>query len=140
VQRIATLCGVPAPELVVVAESERWMPLAASDALRRRIAVMADRALAMLEQADGEALLEKSRLDLLSAMMKAIDRLSEQIERSDERRDTAAEEAVVTGTFEAIDRRIEELAHAYAERLVETESVGIPAAGGGSGVVPAGQG
>lgn len=128
--RIGMLCGLGETALAALASAEGWRPLPASRSLKRRIAAMADKALALMEQAEGDTLLEKSRLDLLSALMKAIDRLGEQVERAEEATDDGDGDALVTGAFAVIDRRIEELAHAYAERLVEAEPDGGAAPGG----------
>jgi hypothetical protein len=87
--------------------------------MRRRLTVLSDRVLALMEEPDDDALLAKTRLDAITSLLKAIDRLKAAILDLDDEVVLENDEAEITTAFAAIDQRIEDLAQAYAKKLVE---------------------
>ncbi|MCU0832356.1 MAG: hypothetical protein MUC58_12755 [Rhizobiaceae bacterium] len=126
IERLALVSRQAEDALTALAEHEGWRPLPEADALRRRIAAMSGRVLGLIEDADGDELTAKPRIDAVTALIKAIDKLKEVADCADDRQAAPPDETELKVTFAAIDRRIEELAHAYAERLVEEASGGRP--------------
>jgi hypothetical protein len=139
-ERLAAVSRQLESELRTLAQRENWRPMPEAKAIRRRIAAMTDRALALMEEADGDEVLAKTRLDAITALLKAMDKLREVADIADERDAAPPDERELTSAFSAIDQRIEELAHAYAEKLVEAASDARANPPGADGVVPEGQG
>jgi hypothetical protein len=138
--RLALLIGANAATLQKKAEAEKWRAIAEPELLARRVTVLSDRMLGLLEEPDDAELLSKGRIDQIIALMKAVEKLREIARDSTEGPDdTSAEEDVGTA-FAAIDQRISELAHAHAERLVKAGADGQAGAAGAGGMVSEGPG
>jgi hypothetical protein len=138
IERLAAVSRQVESELRQLALRDNWRPLPEGDAIRRRISAMSDKVIALIEEADGDELFAKPRLDAVTSLLKAIDRLREVADIADARDSAPPDEAALRETFAAIDQRIEELAHAYAKQLVEAASQGGADGAGAGGVVPEG--
>ena len=120
--RLALLSGRPEAELAALAEAGAWQPVRDGIALRRRVTAMADRLLGQMETLDEGGTVDKSRLDAVALMLKAVERLHDFAAQADAVADARKGETDVAAAFAAIDNRIAELAHAYAQTLVEGQS------------------
>jgi hypothetical protein len=125
-ERLALISERTLDELQELAARENWVPLQDAIVLRRRLSVLSDRVLALMEEPDDDALLAKIRIDAITSLLKAIDRLKAAISDLDDhlsdKMEPAHDETEVTTVFAAIDRRIEDLAQAYAKKLVKSQS------------------
>jgi hypothetical protein len=125
-ERLALISDRVFDELNGQAVRENWVPLQDAIVLRRRLSVLSDSVLALMEEPDEEALLTKTRLDAITSLLKAIDRLKAAISDLDDHlgneMELAHDEIEATTAFAAIDQRIEDLAQAYAKKLVESQS------------------
>ena len=121
-ERLATASNRVIDELKELAARENWRPILAATVMQRRLSVLSDRVLALMEEPDEDALLAKTRLDAITSLLKAIDRLKIAISDLSEEVALNNDEAEITTAFAVIDKRIEDLAHAYAKKLVEGQS------------------
>ena len=118
-ERLATISNRVIDELKELAAQENWMPIQDATVMRRRLSVLSDRVLALMEEPDEDALLAKTRLDAITSLLKAIDRLKAAIADLSDEVVISHDETEITTAFAAIDQRIGELAEAYAKKLVE---------------------
>jgi hypothetical protein len=118
-ERLAIVSNRLIGELKELAARENWAPIQEATVMRRRLTVLSDRVLALIEEPDDDALLAKTRLDAITSLLKAIDRLKAAILDLDDEVVLENDEAEITTAFAAIDQRIEDLAQAYAKKLVE---------------------
>jgi hypothetical protein len=121
-ERLALISNRVVDELRELAARENWTPIQEATVMRRRLSVLSDRVLALMEEPDEDALLAKTRLDVITSLLKAIDRLKAAISDLSDEMEPAHDETKVTTAFAAIDKRIEDLAQAYAKKLVESQS------------------
>ncbi len=121
-ERLAIISGRLIEELKDLAAQENWLPIQEGTVLRRRLSALSDRFLALMEEPDEDALLSKPRLDAITSLLKAIDRLKAAIVDLSDEVMTSHDETEITTAFAVIDQRIEDLAHAYAKKLVEGQS------------------
>ena len=121
-ERLAAVSNRVVDELKSLAARENWLPIQEATVMRRRLSVLSDRVLALMEEPDEDALLAKTRLDAITSLLKAIDRLKAAIADLSEEAGLAYDDTEVTTAFVAIDQRIVELAEAYAKKLVEGQS------------------
>jgi hypothetical protein len=139
--RLASASGLSVAHLERLAAREKWRPAAEGKVLKDRLASLSRRIVDLLDEPDEEVLLGKQRLDAISALLRAADRLKELIDAGETGgADAELGEGLILDTFASIDKRIEQLAHAYAERLVETKPVAGTSASGEQGMVAAGTG
>ena len=118
-ERLAVMSGRLIDELKELAARENWLPIQEGTVLRRRLSALSDRVLALMEEPDEDALLSKTRLDAITSLLKAIDRLKLAIVDMNDEVTASHDETEIITAFETIDKRIEELAHAYAKKLVQ---------------------
>jgi hypothetical protein len=119
IERLAIISGHVVEELKELAARENWLPIQEATVLRRRLSALSDRVLALMEEPDEDALLSKTRLDAITSLLKAIDRLKAAIVDLSDEVMASHDETEITTAFAAIDQRIEDLAEAYAKKLVE---------------------
>jgi hypothetical protein len=119
IERLAIISGRVVEELKELAARENWLPLQEATILRRRLSALSDRVLALMEEPDDDALLSKTRLDAITSLLKAIDRLKAAIVDLNDEVMASHDETEITTAFAVIDQRIEDLAEAYAKKLVE---------------------
>jgi hypothetical protein len=123
IARLAAASGLTPEHLSRLAGRNGWRPVEEGAALKARLAVLARRIVDLLDEPDEDILLSKQRLDAISALLRAVDRLKDVIDAADpERQAGENSEAAIRQTFASIDNRIEQLAHAYAEKLVAKQS------------------
>ena len=122
IERLAIISGRVIDELRVLAAQENWLPIQDGAVLRRRLSALSDRALALMEEPDEDALLSKTRLDAITSLLKAIDRLKAAIVDLIDEVSVDHDEAALTKAFAIIDQRIEHLAEAHAKKLVQSQS------------------
>lgn len=125
-ERLATISQQVESDLRALASRENWTPLPEAAAIRRRVAAMSDRVLALMEEPDGDDLVAKGRIDAITSLLKAIDKLREIAAGLDDAVHESADDGDLSDAFTAIDRRIEELAHAYARQLGEEKPDAAP--------------
>jgi hypothetical protein len=118
-ERLATVSNRLIDELKDLSARENWLPVQEAIVMRRRLSVLSDRVLALMEEPDEDALLAKTRLDAITSLLKAIDRLKVVIADMSDEVAISHDETEITTAFAAIDQRIGELAEAYAKKLVE---------------------
>ena len=121
IEKLALVSNRLADELKELSALENWMPVQEAAVMKTRLAVLSDRVLALMEEPDEDALLSKTRLDAITSLLKAIDRLKAAIADLSDEVSVDHDEAVVTNAFAIIDQRIEDLAEAYAKKLVESQ-------------------
>jgi hypothetical protein len=121
IDRIAIISDRMIDELQELAARENWRPIQEGSVLRRRLSALSDHVLSLMEEPDDDALLSKTRLDAITSLLKAIDRLKLAIADLSDEVGLAHDETEVTTAFAVIDRRIEDLALAYAKKLVEDQ-------------------
>ena len=121
-ERLALIANRSIENLKGRAKRENWLPLQESVVLQRRLRVLSDRTLALMEEPEEDALLSKTRLDAITSLLKAIDRLKVVINDLGEEVALHDDETAMTTAFAAIDQRIDELAEAHAKKLVESQS------------------
>jgi hypothetical protein len=119
IERLAIISGHVVEELKELAARENWLPIQEATVLRRRLSALSDRVLALMEEPDEDALLSKTRLDAITSLLKAIDRLKAAIVDLSDEVMASHDETEITTAFAAIDQRIEDLAESYAKKLVE---------------------
>jgi hypothetical protein len=119
IERLAIISGRVVEELKELAALEKWLPIKEATVLRRRVGALSDRVLALMEEPDDDALLSKTRLDAITSLLKAIDRLKIAILDLNDEVIASHDETEITAAYAVIDRRIEDLAEAYAKKLVE---------------------
>jgi hypothetical protein len=123
IDRLAAAAGKSAVWLQRLADREGWQAMPEASAMQARLALMSRRIIALLDEPDDEVLLGKQRLDAISALLRAIDRLKSILdEMAPQEPLGTASEASMIDAFAAIDERIEQLAHAYAKKLVEEKT------------------
>ncbi len=120
-ERLALISNRLIDELKDLAAQENWIPIQEATVMRRRLSFLSDRVLALMDEPDEDALLAKTRLDGITSLLKAIDRLKAAISDLSDEMELAHDETEVTTAFAAIDQRIEDLAQAYAKKLVESQ-------------------
>ena len=118
-ERLALISNRVFDELKELSARENWLPVQDAILLRQRLQVLSDRVLALMEEPDEDALLSKTRLDAITSLLKAIDRLKAVLADLTDEVALNHDETEITTAFAAIDQRIEELAEAYAKKLVE---------------------
>jgi hypothetical protein len=118
-EKLALISNQVVDELKELAARENWLPLQEAAVMKMRLSVLSDRVLTLMEEPDEDALLSKTRLDAITSLLKAIDRLKAAIADLSDEVLLDHDEANVTNAFAIIDQRIEDLAEAYAKKLVE---------------------
>jgi hypothetical protein len=121
-ERLAAVSNRMIDEIKELAARENWLPIQETTVMQRRLSALSDRVLALMEEPDEDALLSRTRLDAITSLLKAIDRLKAAIVDLSDEVAVAHDETEITTAFASIDQRIEELAEAYAKKLVEGQS------------------
>lgn len=120
-ERLAIISNRVIDELKELALHENWLPVPEPVVLQRRLCVLSDKVMSLMEEPEEEALLGKSRLDAITSLLKAIDRLKSVLVDLGDEVLVANDEIEITSAFAAIDQRIDELAEAYAKELVQSQ-------------------
>ena len=129
-KRLAIVSSQLEEELRALADAEGWTEASPASVIRRRIHALSDKVIGLLEDGEQESLLEKSRLEGVTTILRAIEKLKDvaRSAESDDDTEQTAQASDIKTAFTKIDRRIIALATSYAKKLVAEKSDSAPSA------------